>query len=131
MEALAKLVRKIKSAAPDFLPDTIRIAELAARHKARDIKAYDLRGLTVMADVFIICSASSEPQVKAIYSSIREGMKEIGVRPRHAEGTPAVGWLLIDFGNIVVHVFREKARQFYDLDGLWGDAPPIDLGLEE
>ncbi|MGI6460541.1 MAG: ribosome silencing factor [Candidatus Hydrogenedentales bacterium] len=127
---MAKLVRKGKATAPDFLPDTLRIAELAAQHKAKDIKAYDLRGLTVMADVFIICSASSEAQVKAIYGSIREGMKEIGVRPRGAEGTPAVGWLLIDFGNIVVHVFREEARQFYDLDGLWGDAPSIDLQLD-
>ena len=127
---MAKLVRKTKSTEPDFLPNTLRIAEFAAKHKAIDIKAYDLRGLTVMADVFLICSASSEPQVKAIYNSIREGMKEIGVRPKHAEGTPGVGWLLIDFGSIVVHVFREKAREYYDLDGLWGDAPEIDLGLE-
>lgn len=128
---MAKLVRKSKHTEPDFLPNTIRIAEYAAEHKARDIKAYDLRGLTVIADVFIICSASSEPQVKAIYNAIREGMKEIGVRPRRAEGDPSVGWLLIDFGNIVVHVFREKARAFYDLDGLWGDAPEIEVGIEE
>jgi ribosome-associated protein len=101
---LAKLVRKSKHTEPDFLPNTIRIAEYAAEHKARDIKAYDLRGLTVIADVFVICSA---------------------------EGDPSVGWLLIDFGNIVVHVFREKARAFYDLDGLWGDAPEIELGIDE
>lgn len=127
---MARVVRKSKSTGPDFLPDTIRIAELAARHKAIDIKAYDLRGLTVIADVFIICSASSDPQVKAIFNSIREGMKEIGVMPKRSEGTPGVGWLLIDFGNVVVHVFREKARQYYDLDGLWGDAPAIELGLD-
>lgn len=128
---MAKLVRKSKQTEPDFLPNTIRIAEYAAEHKARDIKAYDLRDLTVIADVFIICSASSEPQVKAIYNSIREGMKEIGVYPSRAEGDPSAGWLLMDFGNIVVHVFREKAREFYDLDGLWGDAPEIDLGIDE
>jgi ribosome-associated protein len=128
---LVKVVRKSKQSPPDFLPSTIRIAKYAAKHKARDIKAYDLRNLTLIADVFIICSASSGPQVKAIYNSIREGMKEIGVHPRRTEGDPTVGWLLIDFGNIVVHVFREKAREFYDLDGLWGDAPEIDLGLDE
>jgi len=127
---LAKLVRKSKSTEPDFLPNTLRIAECAAKHKARDIRAYDLRGLTVMADVFVICSASSEPQVKAIYNSIRMGMKEIGILPRGAEGDAGAGWLLIDFGNIIVHVFREKAREFYDLDGLWGDAPEINLAFD-
>ncbi len=126
---MAKLVRKSKSTEPDYLPNVLRIAELAAKHKAMDIKAYDLRGLTIMADVFVVCSASSEPQVKAIYNSILAGMKQVGVSPKRSEGRPGVGWILIDYGSIVVHVFREETREYYDLDGLWGDAPEIDLGL--
>lgn len=128
---MAKLVKKTKKGPePDFLPHTLLIAELAAKHKALDIRAYDVRELTVIADAFIICAAASDPQVKAIQNSVRKGMKEVGVAPLHTEGTPGVGWLILDYGSIILHVFRQEAREYYDLDGLWADAPQIDLGLE-
>ena len=113
------------------MPDTLRIGSLAAEYKAIDIRAYDLRGLTLVADVFVVCAAASTPQLKAIFNGVKEGMKEIGVKPLHSEGGFDASWLLLDYGNIIVHVFREEAREFYDLDGLWGDAPQIDLGLDE
>lgn len=108
---------------------TRKIAKFAAAHHAIDIKAYDVRGLTLIADSFVLCSASSEPHIRAVFNAIVEGMKEAGVSPLHKEGTLKGGWLLIDYGAIIVHIFREEARAFYDLDGLWGDAPEMDLGL--
>ena len=128
---MPSLVKKKQDAAPDFLPNTYRIAELAAEKKAADIKAYDVRGLTLVADCFLCCTARSEPQVKAVFKSVQEGMKKIGVAPLHVEGTAQCGWLLIDYGEILVHIFREEARGFYDLDGLWGDAPEVDLELDD
>lgn len=129
---MARLVKKGKKAEaqPDYLANTLRIAELAAQIKASDIRAYDVHELTVVADVFVLCSASSEPQFKAVFNNIREGMKEIGVAPLHTEGTFAGGWMVMDYGAVIVHLFRKEAREYYDLDGLWGDAPQVDLGLD-
>ncbi len=126
---MAKLVPKSREAAPDFIVATLRIAELAADHKAQNIKAYDVRGLTVIADVFVLCSASSEPQLRAVYNAVREGMKEAGTAPLRSEGSVSGAWLILDYGHTVFHVFRTEARAFYDLDGLWGDAPEIELEL--
>jgi len=105
----------------------MRIAALAAQHKAIDIRAYNLDGLTVVADAFVLCSAASEPQLRAIFNAVREGLREDGFRPLHTEGSFQGGWLVIDYGAVVFHLFREEARVFYDLDGLWADAPPMAL----
>ena len=88
-----------------------------------------MRGLTIIADVFIVCTANSEPQMKAIYNSVREGMREIGLAPINTEGVYSGGWLLMDFGSVLFHIFRQEARDFYDLDGLWADAPVIPLDI--
>lgn len=133
---MPRLVRKKKAGAtaketvPDFVPRARKIGEAAWKLKARDIRAYDVRDLTVVADSLVLCSASSEPQLKAIYTEVKEGMREEGIRALRSEGSFKGGWLVIDFGDIVFHLFREEARQFYDLDGLWGDAPRVDLGVE-
>jgi len=116
-------------ASPAFLPKARVIGEMAADHKAIDIRAYDVRGLTVIADAFVLCSAASEPQLRAIYNAVRAGMKETGAAPLHAEGGFKGGWLVVDYGDVIVHIFREEAREFYDLDGLWADAPQVELNL--
>jgi len=133
---LARLVRKKRNDAaaepePDFLPNVLRIGSLAAKYKAIDMKAYNVQGLTLIADAFVVCSAASEPQLRAIFDGVREGMKEIKVAPIHTEGVFNGGWLVIDYGNIIFHVFRREAREFYDIDGFWGDAPLVDLGVED
>jgi ribosome-associated protein len=128
---LAKLVKKLRQNEENFLATTLQIGALAAGRRASDIRAYDVRKLTLIADSFVICTASSQPQVKAIFDAVKEGMSEIGVRPAHVEGGPRDGWLLMDYGAVIFHIFREESREFYDLDGLWGDAPQIDLGLED
>lgn len=125
---MAKALKK-KSPENEFdaLTRTLEIAELAADHKAKDLKAYDVRGLTVIADTFVMCTATSEPQLRAIVNAVREGMKEVGVPPLYVEGVISGGWMLVDYGDVILHVFREDARDFYDLDGLWADAPEIAL----
>ncbi len=127
---MARLVRKKQAETPpEFLIKTLRIGELAAERKAIDIRAYDVRGLTVIADAFVLCSATSEPQLRAIFNGVREGMKETGVAPLRSEGGFKGGWLVIDYGDAIVHIFRKEAREFYDLDGLWADAPQVELNL--
>ncbi|MBP8132066.1 MAG: ribosome silencing factor [Candidatus Hydrogenedentes bacterium] len=114
---------------PPVVANALRIATLAAEKKAKDIRAFNLEGLTLITDCFVLCTATSEPQMKAVCNSILEGMKKIGVSPLHIEGNHRSDWLLLDYGDIIVHVFREEAREFYDLEGLWGDAPEIALRL--
>lgn len=128
---MPQLVKKRTAAnEPDFLPNARRIAALMDERKAEDIKAYDVRDLTVLADAFIVCTANSEPHVKAVFSAVKQGMREIGVNTLHAEGAYTSGWLVLDYGSIILHIFRREAREFYDLDGLWGDAPRLDLKLD-
>lgn len=128
---MATLKVKNKDASEDgYIANAVRVAHLAADKKAENIKAYNVQGMTVIADAFVMCTATSEPQVKAIYNTVRDGMKEIGVAPLHAEGGFDNSWMLIDFGDVVFHLFRGEAREFYDLDGMWGDAPEIKLELD-
>ena len=128
---MPKLVpKKLPATESDFLPNLLLIAEIASQYKAINIKAYDVRGLTLVTDCFLMCSAASDRQLKAIFNGIREGMKDAGVKPVTTEGDFDGSWLLLDFGDTIVHIFREEAREFYDLDGLWGDATPVELNLE-
>jgi len=106
------------------------MADLAADRKARDIKAYDVRGMTLVADALVVCTVTSEPQLKAVYNALREGMKEVGVAPYRCKGVFSSGWVLLDYSDVIFHLFREPARVFYDLDGMWGDAPEIPLDLD-
>lgn len=126
------LKRKIVAAdETSFIPNAIRISALAAEKKAKNIRAFNLQGLTQIADCFVICTATSEPQMKAVRNGIIEGMKEIGVAQTHVEGNHRSDWILIDYIDIIVHIFREEARAFYDLEGLWGDSMEIPLELDE
>jgi ribosome-associated protein len=132
-DSLAELIPKLKHGQDetgDFLPHTRRIASLAAEHKAADIRAYDVRGITLIADSFVLCTANSEPQMKAIFNAVRTGMREAGLKPLHVEGAASDGWIVLDYGSVICHVFRQTAREYYDLDGLWGDAEEIALDLE-
>lgn len=128
---MQRLVKHAPLQETDWLPNALRIGTLIADHKGVDVRAYDVHELTLVADCFIMATARSEPHLKAIFNAVKEGMKEVGVAPLHVEGQMNGGWLVVDYGTVVVHLFREEARAFYDLDGLWGDAPPVDLELDE
>ncbi len=110
--------------------DTLSKIGIAAR-AAMDKKAFDLVGLEVgdltsYTDSFLLCSAASERQVGAIADAIVRQLKDAGSRPLHREGAGRSDWILLDFDDLVVHVFTEDRRAYYGLDSLWGDAPRLD-----
>ncbi|WP_110953342.1 ribosome silencing factor [Anaerosinus massiliensis] len=101
------------------------IATAASNKKARDILILDMRDLTVTTDYFMICSANSTTQVKAIADNIEDELAEKGVFFTHKEGYREGNWILLDYGDCVAHIFIEEERQFYNLERLWGDAPAV------
>ena len=93
--------------------------------KAIDLVLLDVRGLTSIADFFIICSGSSNRQVMAIAEFIQVDLKKHGIKPLGIEGIKEGHWVLLDYGHVIIHVFYEPLRSFYDLEGLWTDAKRI------
>jgi ribosome-associated protein len=94
--------------------------------KAMDLVVLDVRELSSIADVFIICSGRSNRQVMAIAEHIQVDLKKHGIRPLSVEGQKEGHWILLDYGHVIIHVFYEPVRSFYDLEGLWIDAKRID-----
>ena len=100
------------------------VAAYAADRKAADIVELDLRGVVGYTDYFVICSGNTERQTKAIHDAIHQGMKkEHGVLPRRVEGLAEARWILMDYLDVVVHVFTPDTREYYRLEQLWGEAP--------
>lgn len=98
--------------------------------QAEDIVVLDLRGISTLADFFVICTATSLPHMKAVNRDIRLKTEEgIGEKPRSSEGDPGSMWLVIDYVDVVVHVFHEEKRDLYALEDLWADAPRVDLSF--
>ena len=91
--------------------------------KAEDVTVLDLKKHTSMTDYFILCSADSEPQIKAIYKNVEERLKKLGHRPDHVEGRADTGWVLMDYDDFVVHIMLPDRRSYYDLERLWVGAP--------
>lgn len=104
-------------------------AAAAAAHDklAQDVVALDVSGQLVLTDVFVIASAPSERQVAAIVDSVEDRLLQLGSKPLRREGQREGRWVLLDFGDIVVHVMHAEDREFYDLERLWKDCPPIVL----
>jgi ribosome-associated protein len=114
------------------LRSEIRWAVEAAQEKqAVDITVLNLTGTGAFAEFFIICSAQSPPQLRAIGDAIEERLHREGIRPAHREGKSSAEWELLDYGYIVAHVFSERARQYYDLERLWRHAERIDFPAPE
>ncbi len=99
-----------------------KIADLIIKKKGEDIKILDLRKLTGVTDFFVICSSSTDVQNKAIADFIIEETKKLGQKSWHNEGYGNLSWVLLDFVDVVVHIFLNESRKFYNLEGLWGDA---------
>lgn len=105
------------------------IAEHADDRKAIDIVELDLRGVLGYADYFVICSGNTDRQVKAIHDGIHAEMKRAhGLLPRRVEGLPQAQWVLMDYLDVVVHIFTPETREFYRLEQLWGEAPARTVG---
>jgi ribosome-associated protein len=102
-----------------------RAARAALDKKALDLVVLDVRAVSSVADYFLICSGRSTTHVDTIAEAIRLELKAEGSQPLHAEGMPDSGWLLLDYGDVLVHVFLEETRIYYALERLWGDAPAV------
>jgi ribosome-associated protein len=115
---------------PERLATTI--AAHAADKKASDIVALDLREVAGYTDFFVICSGNTDRQAKAIHDGIHQGLKKHdGLLPRRVEGLTEARWILMDYLDVVVHVFTPEARDFYRLEALWGDVPRVDYDPQE
>lgn len=95
--------------------------------KAIGVVVLDVHDLTSLADYFIICSGKSNRQVSAIADHVQRELKIAGIRPLSVEGAREGHWVLLDYGYVVIHVFYEPVRHFYDLEGLWADAPRVEI----
>ena len=111
--------------------ESYKLAVLLARaldsKKGGDIKVLKTEGITTLADYFVICTATSNTQVKAMSDACEEAAEKNGERAHHIEGHRGGTWLLLDFSAVVVHIFTDEARRFYDLERLWSDAEEMDV----
>ena len=120
---------KPSSSTPDSRKTADRLVEIAEANKATDIFLYDLKEASVLADFFLICSAGSEPHLRALANHFRKDLPDLS--PKHIEGAPASRWMIIDFTSVVVHVFHPEMREHYKLEALWENVDIIYRGGEE
>jgi ribosome-associated protein len=105
----------------------VKVAGLALDKKAVDVVVLDVRGMTIISDYFIICSGVSTTQVRAIAEHIEETLGKDKIKPLGVEGLSYCHWVLLDYGDVIVHVFDVETRQYYELEKLWLDAPRVAL----
>lgn len=110
---------------------SLEMAEMVVKvldsKKAKEIKMLKTQDITVLADYFVICTAGSTTQIKTLSDEVDKVLSDLGEKPLRKEGYRSGGWVLVDFGCVIVHLFLEEIRQFYSLERLWGDAPEVDI----
>lgn len=95
--------------------------------KAEDVCALDIRGISIIADYFLIASGNSNTQVRSLAEEIESKLSEAGIEPLRVEGTQSSTWIIIDYGSIIIHIFMRDTREFYNIEHLWADAKPVDI----
>ncbi len=115
--------------APESTLDPNSLARLAVQvasdKKAEDILMMDIHNLSVIADYFVICTGTSDRQVRAVAKDIQEQLRLRGARPLHIEGVDAANWILLDYGAVIIHIFDPATRDYYRLEKLWAEAPRV------
>lgn len=96
--------------------------------KANDVRVIDIAGVSVIADYFVIASGSNNNQVQAMADSVREALGRAGHEPRQVEGYGSANWILMDYNDIIVHIFSDESRTFYDLERIWRDGKEVSVG---
>ena len=102
-----------------------RVADIASDTLATNIAVLEISQLSTIADVFVICSANNVRQLNALREAVLEGLRESGIRPRRVEGQAESGWILMDLGDVIVHLFTEEQRDFYRLEDVWSEAQKL------
>ncbi len=95
--------------------------------KARDIEVIDIEGLTILADYFVICSGTSARHVRTLADAVEEKLEQEGIKKLHSEGYDSAGWILLDYGSVIVHIFREEQRSYYNIERLWSDGVMVSV----
>jgi len=103
----------------------LRVADVLAETPAANTVVLDIRELSSFADFFVICSGENERQLRAITEKLQEELREDDVRPQRLEGTPNSGWIVLDYNDVIVHVFDQELRDFYKMERLWAEAPRL------
>ena len=107
--------------------ELIKIAANALNEKkARQLSAVKISDLTVLCDYFLICTATSSTHIRALSDEVEEKLKENGIMPHHIEGK-ATGWIALDYGEVIIHIFGANEREYYGLDKMWSDGTPISM----
>ncbi len=110
--------------------ESLEIIKIAANaineKKGREISAIKIGDLTVLAEYFLLCTATSSTQVRALCDEVEDKLEEAGLKPHHIEGK-ATGWVALDYGSVIIHIFGRQEREFYDLDKMWSDGERLDL----
>ena len=109
----------------------LKAAEILSSKKAEDLKVLEIKELTTICDYFVICSGGSTPHIKALCDETEQKLAENFDLKCRSEGYGAANWLLMDYGNVVIHIFNKESLEFYGLERLWADAPEIDLSFLE
>jgi len=98
-----------------------KAVEFLKEKKAKDVNVIDIRGVSILADYFVVCNGTSTTHIKALADGLETKMEENGIKYLHMEGYGSARWILIDYGEVVVHIFHEEDRSFYNLERLWAD----------
>ena len=104
-----------------------KIVQVMYSKKAKDIRLIKIEGISSLGDYFVVASASNTTQVKAIADEVEDEMTKLGLEPNRVEGRQSAQWILMDYYDVMVHVFLDEARSFYNLERLWSDAPQLDI----
>ncbi len=111
--------------------DSLKFAKMITEHilakKGKDIKILEIKKISSVSDYFIVCSADVDRQVKAIADEVDDQLSKEGIKCLHKEGYESLNWVILDYFDVMVHIFRNEARTYYGLEKLWGDAPVIEI----
>lgn len=118
-------------AEPDAIDLAVALVDAADDKKATDPLLLEVADVLAVVDIFLLATAASDRQLRAVAEAIEERGREHGRRPQQREGRPDSGWMLLDFGDVVVHLFSDEQREFYELERLWADVPRIDVTTGE
>jgi ribosome-associated protein len=123
--------QQIRPAAPETKDAVLLAVRAASEKKASDLVVLDLRAVASFTDYFVICTGANARQVQAVADSVEEQLRNSGKRPLHVEGRSGGEWILLDYGDFIVHAFNPAARRFYDLERLWRDAERLEAPPDE
>ncbi|MBN1514018.1 MAG: ribosome silencing factor [Phycisphaerae bacterium] len=118
--------KPLETRAPDARELAVRAARAVHDHRAEDVVVLDLRGKCSVTDFFVICSGTSDRQMRAAFDAAEDAGRQCGWRPFGSAGYESATWMLLDFVDVVIHIFAPAYRQYYDLELLWGDAPRVE-----